>query len=92
VWLLHSQEHLCREYAATRVYIIDNNAIFHDDVSGGGDFKGTPNLTPVNTKQAANLIRLLAEIELANAQPWRRSNWAYESLEDSAREWQSAEL
>lgn len=25
-----------------------------------------------------------------DAHPWRRANWAYESLEDSTREWQSA--
>jgi hypothetical protein len=31
-------------------------------------------------------------LELANAQPWRCGNRAYESLEDSTREWQSAEL
>ena len=33
---LNSQEHRCREYAAARGYVVD--AVFNDDVSGGGDF------------------------------------------------------
>ena len=33
---LESQEHRCREYAAQRGYEVD--AVFPDDVSGGGDF------------------------------------------------------
>lgn len=37
---LHSQEHRCHEYAAARGYRVV--AVFHDDVSGGGDFMKRP--------------------------------------------------
>lgn len=33
---LSRQEHRCRDYAAARGYVVE--AVFHDDVSGGGDF------------------------------------------------------
>jgi DNA invertase Pin-like site-specific DNA recombinase len=39
---LHSQEHRCREYAAARGYQVE--AVFHDDVSGGGDFMKRPGM------------------------------------------------
>lgn len=39
---LHSQEHRCREYAAARGY--DVETVFHDDVSGGGDFMQRPGM------------------------------------------------
>jgi site-specific DNA recombinase len=39
---LHSQEHRCRDYAASRGYVVD--AVFHDDVSGGGDFMKRPGM------------------------------------------------
>lgn len=39
---LHSQEHRCREYAASRGYEVE--AVFHDDVSGGGDFMNRPGM------------------------------------------------
>ncbi len=39
---LDSQEHRCREYAAERGYLVD--AIFPDDVSGGGDFMKRPGM------------------------------------------------
>ncbi len=39
---LHSQEHRCREYAAVRGYQVA--AVFHDDVSGGGDFMKRPGM------------------------------------------------
>ena len=39
---LHSQEHRCREYAASRGYAVE--AVFHDDVSGGGDFMRRPGM------------------------------------------------
>jgi site-specific DNA recombinase len=39
---LHSQEHRCREYAGARGYAVE--AVFHDDVSGGGDFMSRPGM------------------------------------------------
>jgi site-specific DNA recombinase len=39
---LQSQEHRCRDYAAARGY--DVEAVFHDDVSGGGDFMQRPGM------------------------------------------------
>jgi DNA invertase Pin-like site-specific DNA recombinase len=39
---LESQEHRCREFAAERGYIVD--AVFPDDVSGGGDFMNRPGM------------------------------------------------
>ena len=39
---LHSQEHRCREYASARGYEVD--AVFRDDVSGGGDFMKRPGM------------------------------------------------
>ena len=39
---LESQEHRCREYARERGYIVD--AVFPDDVSGGGDFMKRPGM------------------------------------------------
>jgi site-specific DNA recombinase len=39
---LHSQEHRCREYAAARGYCVET--VFHDDVSGGGDFMSRPGM------------------------------------------------
>jgi len=39
---LHSQEHRCRDYAAARGYQVE--AVFHDDVSGGGDFMNRPGM------------------------------------------------
>ena len=39
---LHSQEHRCRDYAAARGYVVE--AVFHDDVSGGGDFMKRPGM------------------------------------------------
>lgn len=39
---LQSQEHRCREYAAARDYQVE--AVFHDDVSGGGDFMKRPGM------------------------------------------------
>ena len=41
---LQSQEHRCREYAAARGYGVDADAVFHDDVSGGGDFMKRPGM------------------------------------------------
>ncbi|HLS81361.1 MAG TPA: recombinase family protein [Steroidobacter sp.] len=38
---LQSQEHRCRDYAAARGY---DEAVFHDDVSGGGDFMQRPGM------------------------------------------------
>lgn len=37
-----SQEHRCREYAVARGYQVE--AVFHDDVSGGGDFMKRPGM------------------------------------------------
>lgn len=39
---LHSQEHRCRDYAAARGYVVES--VFHDDVSGGGDFMKRPGM------------------------------------------------
>lgn len=39
---LESQEHRCRDYAEQRGYIVD--AVFPDDVSGGGDFMNRPGM------------------------------------------------
>jgi site-specific DNA recombinase len=39
---LESQEHRCREFAAQRGYVVD--AVFPDDVSGGGDFINRPGM------------------------------------------------
>lgn len=39
---LHSQEHRCRDYAAARGYVVE--AVFHDDVSGSGDFMKRPGM------------------------------------------------
>ena len=39
---MHSQEHRCRDYAAARGY--DVEAVFRDDVSGGGDFMQRPGM------------------------------------------------
>jgi site-specific DNA recombinase len=39
---LESQEHRCRDYAAQRGYVVD--AVFPDDVSGGGDFMKRPGM------------------------------------------------
>ncbi len=39
---LESQEHRCREYAASKGYMVD--AVFPDDVSGGGDFMKRPGM------------------------------------------------
>lgn len=39
---LHSQEHRCRAYATSRSYEVE--AVFHDDVSGGGDFMNRPGM------------------------------------------------
>ena len=39
---LHSQEHRCREFAAARGYVVE--AVFQDDVSGGGDFMKRPGM------------------------------------------------
>jgi site-specific DNA recombinase len=39
---LQSQEHRCRDYAASRGYEVE--AVFHDDVSGGGDFMQRPGM------------------------------------------------
>ncbi len=39
---LHSQEHRCRDYAMARGYAVEG--VFHDDVSGGGDFMKRPGM------------------------------------------------
>ena len=39
---LHSQEHRCRAYAASHGYEVET--VFHDDVSGGGDFMKRPGM------------------------------------------------
>lgn len=39
---LESQEFRCRQYAAEKSYIVDK--VFHDDVSGGGDFAKRPGM------------------------------------------------
>ena len=39
---LHSQEHRCRQYAAGKGYEVE--AVFPDDVSGGGDFMNRPGM------------------------------------------------
>ena len=39
---LESQEHRCREYAASKEY--DVEAVFPDDASGGGDFMNRPGM------------------------------------------------
>jgi DNA invertase Pin-like site-specific DNA recombinase len=39
---LHSQEHRCRDYANARGYGVE--AVFNDDVSGGGDFMKRPGM------------------------------------------------
>ncbi len=39
---LESQEHRCRDYAEQRGYTVD--AVFPDDVSGGGDFMNRPGM------------------------------------------------
>jgi len=39
---LESQEHRCRDYAASKGYVVD--AVFPDDVSGGGDFIKRPGM------------------------------------------------
>jgi hypothetical protein len=40
--------------------------------------------------QAADKLPAAPILTEDDAQPWRRGNWAYESFEDSTREWQSA--
>ena len=42
---LHSQEHRCRDYALARGHSVE--AVFHDDVSGGGDFMKPPGMVAV---------------------------------------------
>lgn len=42
---LHSQEHRCREYAQARGYVVEE--VFHDDVTGGGDFMSRPGMVAV---------------------------------------------
>jgi site-specific DNA recombinase len=49
---LHSQEHRCREYAASRGYEIE--AVFHDDVTGGGDFMQRPGMVAMLRFMEAN--------------------------------------
>ena len=39
---LESQEHRCRQYAAAQGYVVDK--VFHDDVTGGGDFMNRPGM------------------------------------------------
>lgn len=39
---LKSQEHRCRDYAASKGYMVD--AVFPDDISGGGDFMNRPGM------------------------------------------------
>ncbi|MBO6816407.1 MAG: recombinase family protein [Rhizobiaceae bacterium] len=39
---LESQEHRCRDYAADKGYVVE--AVFPDDVSGGGDFINRPGM------------------------------------------------
>ena len=41
---LQSQEHRCREYATARGYVVPPDAVFYDDVSGGGDFMKRPGM------------------------------------------------
>ena len=44
---LESQEHRCRQHAAEKGYEIEN--VFHDDVSGGGDFMKRPGMVALLT-------------------------------------------
>ena len=39
---LNSQEHRCRQYAAARGYVVE--AVFRDDITGGGDFMNRPRM------------------------------------------------
>jgi DNA invertase Pin-like site-specific DNA recombinase len=54
---LHSQEHRCREYAAARGYEVE--AVFHDDVSGGGDFMKRPGMVAMLNSLSLNRFRHL---------------------------------
>lgn len=42
-----SQEHRCRQYAVEKGYVIDDHAVFHDAVTGGGDFMNRPGMVAV---------------------------------------------
>src|SRR5580698_3785939 len=39
---LNSQEHRCRQYAASKGYVVDR--VFQDEVTGGGDFMNRPGM------------------------------------------------
>ena len=67
---LKSQEHRCREYAAQRGYHVD--AVFPDDVSGGGDF--------MNRK---GMVALLAYLD---AQPQENYVVIFDDLKRYARD------
>ena len=49
---LMSQEHRCREYAESRGYEVE--AVFPDDVSGGGDFMNRPGMVALLAYLDAN--------------------------------------
>lgn len=42
-----SQEHRCRHYAGEKGYVVDDDAVFHDAVTGGGDFMNRPGMVAV---------------------------------------------
>lgn len=42
-----SQEHRCRQYAAEKGYVVDDDAVFHDAITGGGDFMKRPGMVAV---------------------------------------------
>ena len=67
---LESQEHRCREYAATKGY--DVEAVFPDDASGGGDFMKRP-----------GMVALLSYLD---AQPDKNYVVIFDDLKRFARE------
>lgn len=67
---LDSQEHRCRQYAATRGYAVE--AVFPDDVSGGGDFMKRP-----------GMVALLAYLD---AQPHEKYVVIFDDLKRFARD------
>ena len=49
---LKSQEHRCRQHAEEKGYFIDG--VFHDDITGGGDFAKRPGMTALLNRLKRN--------------------------------------
>lgn len=62
---LESQEFRCRQYAAEKGYNVDK--VYHDDVSGGGDFAKRPGmialLTYLEKNQATNYVVIFDDLK-----------------------------